>query len=119
VSSLLGDAPQRFAGRHPVLAQRVDPGGRSAEVMLGADDKHLRFRSCVGVEHLANGDVRFSLSTRVRNRNLFGTAYMRLIDRTHRRYVAPAMLRMALAEVMGETVSPVPDSAGARPVRAS
>lgn len=101
VSSLLGDAPQQFAGRHPVLAQRVDPDGRRAEVLLGADDKHLQFRSCAAVECLANGDVRFSLSTRVRNRNLFGTVYMRLIDRTHRRYVAPAMLRMALAEVMG------------------
>ena len=119
VSSLLGDAPQRFAGRHPVLAQRVDPDGRRAEVMLGADDKHLRFRSCVGVEHLANGDVRFSLSTRVRNRNLFGTVYMRLIDRAHRRYVAPAMLRMALAEVMGECTVASPGTAALRPGHAA
>ncbi len=101
VSSLLGDAPQRFAGRHPVLAQRIDPGGRRAEVILGADDKHLRFRSCAAVERMGNGDVRFSLSTRVRNRNAFGAVYMHLIDRTHRRYVAPAMLRMAVAEVVG------------------
>lgn len=115
VSSLLGDAPQRFAGRHPVLAQRIEPGGRRAEVILGADDKHLRFRSCVGVEHLANGDVRFSLCTRVRNRNLFGTLYMRLIDRTHRAYVAPTMLRMAVAEAMGERTAPWPGAAALRP----
>lgn len=101
VSSLLGDAPQRFAGRHPVLAQRIDAGGRRAEVILGADDKHLRFRSCVGVERLPNGSTRFSLATRVRHRNVFGALYMRLIDRTHRAYVAPTMLRMAVAEVVG------------------
>ncbi len=102
VSSLLGDAPQRFAGRHPVLAQRIEFGGRRAEVILGADDKHLRFRSCVAVERMGNGDVRFSLSTRVRNRNVFGAIYMRLIDRTHRAYVAPTMLRMAVDEVVGQ-----------------
>jgi len=100
VSSLLGDAPQRFAGRHPVLAQRIDPGGRRAEVILGADDKHLQFRSCVGVERLPDGRIRCSLATRVRNRNVFGTLYMRLIDRAHRAYVAPTMLRMAVAEVV-------------------
>jgi hypothetical protein len=45
--------------------------------------------------------VRFSLGTRVRNRNLFGAFYMKAIDRTHRRYVAPTMLRMAVADVVG------------------
>lgn len=101
VSSLLGDAPQRFAGRHPVLAQSVDADDLRAQVVLGADDKHLRFRSCVGVEVVPGGMVRFSLGTRVRNRNLFGAFYMKAIDRTHRRYVAPTMLRMAVADVVG------------------
>jgi Protein of unknown function (DUF2867) len=100
VSSLLNDAPQRFAGRYPVLAQSVDAGDRYAQVVLGANDKHLRFRSCVGVEVLPGGSVRFSLGTRVRNRNLFGAFYMRAIDRTHRRYVAPTMLRMAVAHLL-------------------
>ncbi len=100
VSSLLGDAPQRFAGRYPVLGQSVDTDDRYAQVVLGADDKHLQFRSCAAVEVLPGGNVRFSLGTRVRNRNLFGTIYMHLIDRTHRGYVAPAMLRMAVGYVL-------------------
>jgi hypothetical protein len=107
VSSLLGDAPQRFAGRFPVLAESVDPDDCCAQVVLGADDKHLRFRSCVGVELMADDKVRFSLGTRVRNRNLFGALYMKAIDRTHRGYVAPAMLRMAVAEVVGAAAAPV------------
>lgn len=101
VSSLLNDAPQRFAGRFPVLEQAIDTDDRRAQVVLGADDKHLRFRSCAGVEVLPNSKIRFTLGTRVRNRNLFGAVYMRLIDRTHRRYVAPAMLSMAVGHVLG------------------
>lgn len=102
VSSLLNDCPQRFAGRFPVLEKAVEADDSRAQVLLGADDKHLQFRSCAGVELLSNGNVRFTLGTRVRNRNLFGHLYMRLIDRTHRRYVAPAMLSMAVAPMLGE-----------------
>lgn len=95
VSSLLGRCPQTFAGRFPVLDQRID-GDDRAEVLLGADDRHLRFRSCVGVERQADGSVRIFLATRVRTRNAFGRAYMALIERTHRHYIAPTMLRMAV-----------------------
>jgi Protein of unknown function (DUF2867) len=102
VSSLLADSPQHFAGRYPVLAQSADAADRYAQVVLGADDKHLRFRSCAAVEILPGGSVRFSLGTRVCNRNLFGRLYMRLIDRTHRGYVTPAMLRMAVGYVLSE-----------------
>jgi hypothetical protein len=105
VSSLLNESPQRFAGRFPVLMQSVSADDRCAQVLLGADDKHLRFRSCVGVEMQANGSARFTLGTRVRNRNLFGHIYMRLIDRTHRGYVAPAMLRMAVGHLLVESSS--------------
>ncbi len=108
VSSLLGDAPQRFAGRYPVLAQSVDASDRHAQVVLGADDKHLQFRSCVAVEVLPGGSARFSLGTRVRNRNLFGSMYMHMIDRTHRGYVAPAMLRMAVGYVLVAASRPLP-----------
>lgn len=108
VSSLLNDAPQRFAGRHPVLAQSVDAGDRYAQVVLGADDKHLSFRSCVGVELLPGGTARVSLGTRVRNRNLFGAFYMRAIDRTHRAYVAPTMLRMAASHLRMTAARPQP-----------
>jgi Protein of unknown function (DUF2867) len=119
VSSLLNDAPQRFAGRFPVLEQAIDADDRRAQVVLGADDKHLRFRSCAGVECLPGGKVRFTLGTRVRNRNLFGAVYMRLIDRTHRRYVAPAMLSMAVGHVLGGPVveSSLADTPWAQAVR--
>ena len=38
-----------FAGRFPVQDQRIDADDRRAQVLLGADDRHLRFRSCVDV----------------------------------------------------------------------
>lgn len=96
VSSLLStDASDRFASRFPVLAQRVAADDSRAQVLLGADDKHLQFRSCVDVEVLADGSVRVGLGTRVRTRNVFGRFYMGAIERVHRRYVSPAMLRMA------------------------
>jgi hypothetical protein len=107
VSSLLGECPQAFAGRFPVLDQRVD-GDARAEVLLGADDRHLRFRSSVGVERLPDGRLRIFLATRVRTRNAFGRAYMALIERTHRRYIAPTMLRMAVLHARAAAFDAVP-----------
>ena len=96
VSSLLSPERERlFAGRHPVLDQRIDADGRGAQVLLGADDRHLVFRSCVGVRITSDG-VEVTLGTRVRCRNAFGRFYMAAISAVHRRYVAPAMLRMAV-----------------------
>lgn len=95
VSSLLAeDARQFFAGRYPVFAQAVDADGRRAQVVLGADDRHLRFRSCVGVQVTDTG-IELSLGTRVQYRNAFGRIYMHLIHGVHQRYVAPALLRDA------------------------
>ncbi len=106
VSSLLSDdRSQVFAGRFPVLGQQVDSADRSAEVLLGADDRHLRFRSCVRVERLEDGQVRVSLGTRVRTHNAFGRFYMTMIDRTHRRYISPALLRMAVAHALAPELS--------------
>ena len=97
VSSLLApSAAAIFDGRFPVHAQRVSADGRRAQVLLGADDKHLVFRSCVGVRLLDDGGVEFSLSDRVVCSNLFGRVYMALIARTHRRVVAPALLGHAV-----------------------
>lgn len=96
VSSLL--SPQRdnlFAGRFPVLAQSHAAPARHAQVVLGADDRHLVFRSCVGVAIGDDGQVELTLGARVACRNRFGRLYMALIARTHQRYVAPAMLRAA------------------------
>ncbi|WP_242107956.1 DUF2867 domain-containing protein [Luteimonas aquatica] len=95
-SSLLAtESRNRFAGRHPVLAQRVE-GDMRAQVILGADDKHLVFRTCVGVERVADGRLLCTMGTRVRTRNLFGRLYMAAIDRMHRGYIAPTMLRLAV-----------------------
>ncbi|TDK25025.1 DUF2867 domain-containing protein [Luteimonas aestuarii] len=100
VSSLLSEQPdQLFAGRHPVLAQCV-PGARYAEVLLGADDRHLQFRSCVGIAIDEDGAARIWLGTRVRCTNLFGRFYMAAITGVHRQYISPAMLRMAVAYVL-------------------
>ncbi|KGQ18284.1 DUF2867 domain containing protein [Lysobacter dokdonensis DS-58] len=101
VSSLLGTNHNGlFADRFPVLDQRVDADGMRAQVVLGADDKHLRFRSCVDVHRHDDGRTTIRLSNRVQVRNGFGRFYMAAIDRVHRRYIAPAMLRAAVAHAL-------------------
>jgi hypothetical protein len=115
VSSLLSTCRDRlFDQRHPVLDQAIDADGNRAQVILGADDKHLVFRSCVSVQVLDRQNVEITLGTRVRYRNLFGRLYMALIDRAHRSYVAPSMLRMA-----AEYAFPQPRGATSHGVRAS
>lgn len=104
VSSLLSD-PSRsslFAGRFPVLLARESDEGATSEVILGADDKHLRFRSCVGVSRHADGSATVSLGTRVLTSNWFGVIYMALIDRTHKKYISPTMLRLAVDYAVGQ-----------------
>ena len=97
VSSLLSeDSPHVYAGRYPVYSHHVSADRCTAQAILGADDKHLVFRSCVEVRCLADGSVAFSLSTRVACRNLFGLVYMALIAATHRRYIAPRLLEVAV-----------------------
>jgi hypothetical protein len=97
VSSLLSPcAPQQFAGRFPVLAQEADLFGTRAQVILGADDRHLRFRSCVAVEKMKDGGAVVTLATRVHYLNWFGRFYMAMIDRVHRGYISPTMLRLAV-----------------------
>ena len=97
VSSLLApSSPAWFDARFPVHAQDVAADGRGAQVVLGADDKHLVFRSCVRVRLLDGGAVEFSLSNRVACTNLFGRLYMASIAATHRKVIAPAMLAHAV-----------------------
>ena len=101
VSSLLSaNAPELFAGRYPVLAQANDADGRRSEVILGADDRHLQFRSCVAVQRRDDGTAVVTLATRVRCHNLFGRIYLALIERVHRGYIAPTMLRMAVSHAV-------------------
>jgi len=84
-----------FAKRFPVIAQSINADDTCAQVILGADDKHLRFRSCVSVEVHDDGRIVLSLGTRVQFNNFFGRIYMTAIDAVHRGYVTPAMLRLA------------------------
>lgn len=103
VSSLLSpQAGSTFAGRYPVLAQSNRQDRRHAQVVLGADDRHLRFRSCVAVRIGDDGSLRISLGTRVQCRNRFGRFYMAAIERVHRHYVAPRMLDLAVAHALAQ-----------------
>ena len=95
VSSLLGATDRElFAGRFPVHAQRST--GTGCEVLLGADDRHLRFRSVVGVRRAHDGSATAWLATRVMTLNAFGRLYLAAIDATHRRYIAPRLLQAAI-----------------------
>lgn len=105
VSSLLSEDRSRlFAGRFPVLDQ--DIRGRTAQVLLGADDRHLRFRSCVRVELTDDGGAEVSLGTRVRVRNTFGRFYMALVGHAHRLYIAPSLLRTAVDHAVAPELTP-------------
>lgn len=105
VSSLLsGDRRQLYGGRYPVLEQQTTE--RVAQVLLGADDRHLLFRSCVRVQMRDDGSAEVSLGTSVRTRNAFGRLYMAAIGSTHRRYVAPSLLRMAVDYALAPELGP-------------
>ncbi|HEV2680382.1 MAG TPA: DUF2867 domain-containing protein [Rhodanobacter sp.] len=96
VSSLLSPPSNMLFDRcYPVLGQCIGHDKSRAQVILGADDKHLIFRSCVGVHVLDGNRVEITLGTRVHCKNLFGRFYMAAIHRVHRAYIAPTMLRMA------------------------
>lgn len=96
VSSLLSTSGgPRFMNRYPVFEQRIDASDTFAQVILGADDKHLRFRSCVSVRIRGPRQIELSLGTRVECTNLFGHAYMAVVDHFHRSYASPTMLRAA------------------------
>lgn len=96
VSSLLSDDRRLlFRRRYPVHAESVDADDRRAQVILGADDRHLRFRSCVGVRIVPGERIELTLATRVHSYNLGGHLYMAVIEHVHRHYASPLMLRMA------------------------
>jgi hypothetical protein len=104
VSSLLSeDRTSLFAGQYPVLDQSVEIDGSRAEVVLGAKDKHLIFRSCVSVEIIGPQQVKLALGTGVRCKNLFGHFYMSAISVVHRKYISPTMLRRAADYLVSKT----------------
>lgn len=101
VSTLLArDSGAYFAGKYPVLAQSLSTDGREAQVILGADDKHLSFRSCIGVHIGDNGSIDISLGDRIHCKNMFGHFYMSIVNPVHRAYIAPTMLRMAVQHAL-------------------
>lgn len=103
VSSLLSNNSSKlFANQYPVLDQRLSDDNTAVQVILGANDKHLQFRSCICVELLSPSAIRFSMGNRVHCKNLFGRFYMAVIDRVHRHYIAPTMLRRAVDYVVSE-----------------
>ncbi|MGN6481389.1 DUF2867 domain-containing protein [Luteibacter sp.] len=107
VSSLLGPVDANvFAGRFPVHAQQVALDGSYAQVILGANDRHLRFRSCVAVR-VVNGHADVALGTRVHCHNTFGRLYIRAIQGVHRRYVSPSMMRRAVSYAFALPHQPV------------
>ena len=96
VSSLLSnDTKNLFADQYPVLDQKVNTEDTFAQVILGANDKHLKFRSCIAVECVKQDHIKFSLGTRVSCNNLFGKFYISVIDYVHRHYITPTMMRRA------------------------
>jgi hypothetical protein len=103
VSSLLSDdRTHLFADQYPVLDQSVDEDGSHAQVVLGAKDKHLIFRSCVSVEIVGSKHVNLTLGTGVKCKNLFGHFYMSAISLVHRKYISPTMLRRAADYVVSK-----------------
>lgn len=104
VSSLLSDdRTNLFAGQYPVVDQAVKEDGSRAQVVLGAKDKHLIFRSCVGVEKINERHVNIALGTSVKCKNLFGRFYMAAISLAHRKYISPTMLRRAVDYLISKT----------------
>lgn len=101
VSSLLAEQSSNlFGGQYPVIDQRVSADDTLAQVVLGADDKHLRFRSSVSARLAAGDQIEVVLATRVCCTNAFGRFYMACISAVHRRYIAPTMLRMAVTHAL-------------------
>lgn len=97
VSTLLSDhSVDMFRNRFPVVDQRITADDSFAQVILGTDDKHLMFRSCVGVKIMDDQSIEISLGNRVHCLNAFGNVYMTLIELLHRLYIGPSMLQRAV-----------------------
>jgi hypothetical protein len=107
VSSLLAkQSITRFGAynQFPVHAVYRDPAAPThrVAVVLGADDRHLRFRTVVAVDVTSQ---LVYMSTRVEPLNVFGEFYYACIDGAHRRFVAPNLLRWAGAFATAQLVN--------------
>ena len=96
VSSLLDrEATMHFAGAYPVRRIVRDDASR-AEIVLGADDRHLCFRTSISAERLDDGGMHVTLTTAVQISKRFGRIYMAVVHPIHRRWIAPVILDAAL-----------------------
>ena len=97
VSSLLSTSSEaNYLGKYPVH-QIVRDDNRVRDgvgVVLGANDKHLRFRTVVFVD-VKEGLV--YMATAVESLNLFGDFYLHSINYVHRKFVTPELLRWSAA----------------------
>jgi hypothetical protein len=96
VSSLLSSATSNtssFSG-FPVHDVLMHGDRNQVAVVLGADDKHLRFRTVVAVDL---DEETIHMATTVLPLNWFGTFYWSLIDYTHRKFVTPELMRWSAA----------------------
>ncbi|KAL0480668.1 developmentally-regulated protein [Acrasis kona] len=114
VSSLLGKSEELFGSdrKFPVKKQSSSPSGLQTQVLLGANDKHLRFRSVVSTELIPKEEsekslesivqVNVTLSNRVHCLNWFGFFYMWLIHIGHERLVVPPLLQQGCKYAFGK-----------------
>ncbi len=95
VSSLLSKSSEEsYLGKYPVHQIVRDSSHACVGVVLGANDKHLRFRTVVMV------DVHVGLvymATAVESLNMFGDFYLHSINYVHRKFVTPELLRWSAA----------------------
>ncbi len=94
VSSLLGAKSAHRFGEFPVWAWRAEED--QAEVMLGADDRHVAFRTVVGVKMIGANRARLAMGTRLATRNWFGTLYSAAVDLPHRKFITPLIMQAAI-----------------------
>jgi hypothetical protein len=98
VSSLLGKECDNMFDDFPVFDSVADES--RAEVVLGADDRHVRFRTAVSVAKVGNGQTRLSMSTKLITLNAFGRFYLAAIDVPHRKLISPQIMRFAVAHLI-------------------
>lgn len=84
----------------PVLAPRSDADGQQVQIVLDADDKHLRFRSSVALRRVGTHEIVPTMATPVSCRNWPGRAYMGCMHHAHHHDVMPTMLRAAVGRAL-------------------
>nr|WP_211115873.1 MULTISPECIES: DUF2867 domain-containing protein [unclassified Xanthomonas] len=82
------------------MAPRSDADVQQVQIVLDADDKHLRFRSSVALRRVGTHEIAPTMATPVSCRNWPGRAYMGCMHHAHHHDVMPTMLRAAVGRVL-------------------